>query len=659
MNKRLRLIKFALALALLFVVGRVMTGSFHFVLHQFWFIAGLFLLILLSLIDQPFFSKDANIFINGTTAWVSLFIVDEGLRDGIWNIFFAWALYLIISSYALMWVRQKQLGEESRGIQFFARLNRHIGRPEAIFSSFFLWGCYLQFGSPSPQLNTLFLFWALFMILNLPGIAQVVDNLFEKRLKQEVKVGVLSKFISPRVGEVEISPKINKKLVSRSMSLMKNDSVIADGVIFDDRIIAGKRIGKVAFGNLDDARSAIADENYESIKISINEEAEDLKKKENVPISVVDAGTEIGILSFYVHPDINLQEGEVIWVSVVGNSKAYYQIVSAKIVNEEVDGNIIQRVKVTAGQLGGWDESKCRFSPFTWVAPAGELIYRASALSISTNNIPEGHAEVGKVPNSDFPVHINLNDAVTHNTSIIGVTGSGKSYLAFHLIEKKVERGIKVLILDISSQYEAYLSSLSPARLSNEIDVENWMNDENSLLGVCALQTTGISYPLLTSKIVAKVFESIKNTTLEVGRDEPAKVCIVFEEAHSLIPEWNQVANKDDTNHVNRTARIILQGRKFGLGSLIISQRTANVTKTILNQCNTIFALQSFDQTGLDFLKNYMGEQYAHAISTLPARQSILVGKASSSTRPIIFKIQDLSSRWKDMETEEAQESQV
>ncbi|MDX6499128.1 MAG: hypothetical protein QOG23_2388 [Blastocatellia bacterium] len=82
------------------------------------------------------------------------------------------------------------------------------------------------------------------------------------------------------------------------------------------------------------------------------------------------------------------------------------------------------------------------------------------------------------------------------------------------------------------------------------------------------------------------------------------------------------------------------------MGTLLITQRTANVTKTILNQCNTIFALQSFDQTGLDFLKNYMGEEYAHAICTLPRRHAVLVGKASSSTRPLLFTIDDMTERW-------------
>ena len=64
------------------------------------------------------------------------------------------------------------------------------------------------------------------------------------------------------------------------------------------------------------------------------------------------------------------------------------------------------------------------------------------------------------------------------------------------------------------------------------------------------------------------------------------------------------------------------------------------------HRVGTIFALRSFDQTGLDFLRNYMGEEYSQAISTLPDRTAILVGKASSSARPIILKISDFGDRW-------------
>jgi hypothetical protein len=237
-----------------------------------------------------------------------------------------------------------------------------------------------------------------------------------------------------------------------------------------------------------------------------------------------------------------------------------------------------------------------------------------------------------------------MNDIVTHNTAIIGVTGCGKSYLCFHLIDSIVALNIKVLILDVSRQHFAHMHAHTPHALKTPADVAAWIAS-NRPIGVHQYAISQ-SYPQTTSEFVQAAFDQLAKTQLQPGRNEPAKLCVILEEAHSLIPEWNQVAQQTDTNHVNRTARVILQGRKYGMGCIIVSQRTANVTKTILNQCNTIFALQSFDQTGLDFLKNYMGEGYARAISTMPIRHAILVGKASSSTRPVMFEAVDLSNRW-------------
>lgn len=122
-----------------------------------------------------------------------------------------------------------------------------------------------------------------------------------------------------------------------------------------------------------------------------------------------------------------------------------------------------------------------------------------------------------------------------------------------------------------------------------------------------------------------------------------ARVLIVFEEAHSLVPEWNSVANEGDKQATNGTAKVILQGRKYGLGSVVITQRTANISKSILNQCNTIFALRVFDDTGKQFLENYIGKDYSDVLPTLEERHAIAVGKAMKLKQPVILELNDLN----------------
>jgi hypothetical protein len=178
MSKLYRLSLLGLSFIILLILGHALTGNFDFILNHFWFTSGLLLLILLSLIDQPHFSKDTNVFVNSITAGISLLIVPIGNRDLIFWVFLSVICYLIITSYALLWLRQQSLGQENKVIQLISRLNREIGKPEALFSSFFIWGAFKQFGTGNNQFNGLLLFWAIFIILNIPSLAKTIEDLF-------------------------------------------------------------------------------------------------------------------------------------------------------------------------------------------------------------------------------------------------------------------------------------------------------------------------------------------------------------------------------------------------------------------------------------------------------------------------------------------------
>ena len=247
MKIRTRLIFLLLSLAILLVVGRSVTGGFDFVLNQFWFTSGFFLLLLLSLIDQPHFSRDANIFVNATTAWVSLLLVAEPLRSGVWWGFFGWAAYLIVSSYLLMWARSRLLQQETTLVQAVSRINRQIGRPEALFSAFFLWGSILQFGERSGALSALFLYWAIFMILNLPALSTLLDTVLSRTTEVDRQItGVLERLISPRIAEVKLAFDAPVDLVGREAKIQtRAGNCAASAVVIDDRVVAGSRIGRL------------------------------------------------------------------------------------------------------------------------------------------------------------------------------------------------------------------------------------------------------------------------------------------------------------------------------------------------------------------------------------------------------------------------------
>jgi hypothetical protein len=128
---------------------------------------------------------------------------------------------------------------------------------------------------------------------------------------------------------------------------------------------------------------------------------------------------------------------------------------------------------------------------------------------------------------------------------------------------------------------------------------------------------------------------------LQPEMTDKAQVCLVLEEAHSLVPERNFVTVEGDQRAASGTARAILQGRKYGFGCLLVTQRTANVSKTILNQCNTIFAMRTFDETGKEFLSNYISLKYSSKLPTLQERQAVVFGRASSCENPVMIRLND------------------
>lgn len=146
---------------------------------------------------------------------------------------------------------------------------------------------------------------------------------------------------------------------------------------------------------------------------------------------------------------------------------------------------------------------------------------------------------------------------------------------------------------------------------------------------------------LTTCEIAHIVSDAALKVVQRMGRTNVARLCLVYEEAHSLVPEWNATVSEGDRSSANGTARAILQGRKYGLGCFLVTQRTASVTKTILNQCNSVFAMRSFDDTAKEFLSNYIGKDYAALLPNLPERHAIVFGRASSCENPVHVQLND------------------
>jgi DNA helicase HerA-like ATPase len=178
--------------------------------------------------------------------------------------------------------------------------------------------------------------------------------------------------------------------------------------------------------------------------------------------------------------------------------------------------------------------------------------------------------------------------------------------------------------------------------LGNTRAVRGFLNEPGLNIGIVEFIEER-KHPIQSTREIAELalnWAKDHRTDAEIREPVP-KILLVLEEAHTLIPEWDFNPVRTLQDKVSKTVQIVLQARKYGLGFMVITQRTANVTKSILNQCNSICAFQAYDETGFDFMKNYMGEHYVRALPNLKRRHGVLVGKASQSDRPIIVRYHD------------------
>jgi DNA helicase HerA-like ATPase len=150
---------------------------------------------------------------------------------------------------------------------------------------------------------------------------------------------------------------------------------------------------------------------------------------------------------------------------------------------------------------------------------------------------------------------------------------------------------------------------------------------------------------IVTAVIARMVFEALQRYRMLHAEGKTLPTALVMEEAHTFIRRY-----RDDSEDVSSAAaccrvfeRIAREGRKFGLGLVLSSQRPSELSPTVLSQCNT-FLLHRItndkDQEAVgrllpDHLRGILQE-----LPVLPSRHAFLLGWASEL--PVLTQIREL-----------------
>ncbi|MEZ9921203.1 ATP-binding protein [Vibrio breoganii] len=149
---------------------------------------------------------------------------------------------------------------------------------------------------------------------------------------------------------------------------------------------------------------------------------------------------------------------------------------------------------------------------------------------------------------------------------------------------------------------------------------------------------------LVTAVISRVTFEALQRYRKMNGK--PLPTVMVAEEAHTFIKRYKEESESQSVSDVccKVFEKIAREGRKFGLGLVVSSQRPSELSPTVLSQCNT-FLLHRIsndrDQEQVHRLVPDNMRGLLRELPSLPSRHAILLGWASEL--PVLVRMKELT----------------
>jgi len=130
------------------------------------------------------------------------------------------------------------------------------------------------------------------------------------------------------------------------------------------------------------------------------------------------------------------------------------------------------------------------------------------------------------------------------------------------------------------------------------------------------------------SSAIARTLFSVKLWQTREER-ESNPVLLVCEEAHRYVPNRGEAQYEAAQDAIRRLAK---EGRKYGIGLMLVSQRPSEVEATVLSQCNSWIVMRITNDSDRSHVQGILPDSLAgltKVLSGLRRREAIFVGQAA------------------------------
>ena len=266
-------------------------------------------------------------------------------------------------------------------------------------------------------------------------------------------------------------------------------------------------------------------------------------------------------------------------------------------------------------------------------APNQAMLFSSEVLNQKKEHLKKcEHTEMEKVITLDSPVPYDLQALIVELSKldvqmVPGQNGRDKQGPYYGKLTRFIQR-LNAKIEDKRLNFMfSQDSSLLEYDYMNEICEKLMRPSDNSSGGVKIIDFSEVPsdvLPLIAS-LVARVIFAVQQWS-----EVHIPIAIFCDEAHLYIPASSE--STMDTQSVGSFERIAKEGRKYGVGLVVISQRPSEVNRTVLSQCNNFVAMRLTNADDQAVIKRLLPDSlgdYSEMLPILDIGEAIVVGDAS------------------------------
>ena len=174
------------------------------------------------------------------------------------------------------------------------------------------------------------------------------------------------------------------------------------------------------------------------------------------------------------------------------------------------------------------------------------------------------------------------------------------------------------------------------------ITLDGWLQDylgesqaSNGSITVIDLSLVPAEVVHIITSVIARIsFEALQRYRRLHPHKKTLPTVLVMEEAHTFIKRYRDDADNHDAASIccQVFEKIAREGRKFGLGLVLSSQRPSELSPTVLSQCNSFLLHRISNDRDQELVHKLVPDNLRgllRDLPSLPSRNAILLGWAS------------------------------